>query len=299
MLSAKSALGESDATYDWLDYEHKQKQALEDTRLLYVAATRAVKRLYLLFRTQNEQEFKSPPALSLLRRIWAAVEHDVVWIDTAVTTEIAPAIIRAELQRVPLAWAGSTPLSPPLEIVANPPEPIADSFEIRLGNTLHQTLEGIARTGAANWTRLPPQRQLAVVTQLLRQQGLADAEIEAAALTIAAAAAGMLADERGAWLLDAAHTEAVSEWELLTAGGKRFVIDRSFVDGDGVRWIVDYKSALPQSGETPDAFARREAEMYRPQLQNYRDVIRTFETRPLRMALYFPRLTYWIEIEEQ
>src|SRR5690606_39347006 len=25
VLSAKSALGESDATYDWLDYEHKQK----------------------------------------------------------------------------------------------------------------------------------------------------------------------------------------------------------------------------------------------------------------------------------
>src|SRR5690606_39681279 len=56
VLSAKAALGERDAAQDWLDYEHKQKQALEDTRLPYVAATRAGKARYPSLRTLHEHD---------------------------------------------------------------------------------------------------------------------------------------------------------------------------------------------------------------------------------------------------
>src|SRR6185369_749409 len=119
-MAVRSTTSTDDPTYAWLDYEHKQKRALEDTRLLYVAATRAIKRLYLLFSTNSEDEFKSPATNSLLSRIWAAVEAEVKWIDItaqqidtpiASSTEIQ-SVKDSTLQRVPATWP--IPIAAPL-----------------------------------------------------------------------------------------------------------------------------------------------------------------------------------------
>ncbi|PWG74317.1 hypothetical protein DF186_18525, partial [Enterococcus hirae] len=56
-------------------------------------------------------------------------------------------------------------------------------------------------------------------------------------------------DSRGQWLLKP-HQNAVCEWELTGMVNdeqgrsvvRNFIIDRSFVDDAGVRWIVDYKT---------------------------------------------------------
>ena len=48
----------------------------------------------------------------------------------------------------------------------------------------------------------------------------------------------------------------------------RVVIDRSFVDAAGVRWIVDYKTSSHE-GAGLDEFLDREQERYRPQLERY------------------------------
>ncbi|HEY3698316.1 MAG TPA: UvrD-helicase domain-containing protein, partial [Spongiibacteraceae bacterium] len=105
-LAAKSAMGGADDTiYRWLEFEHKQQKRLEDTRLLYVAATRAIKRLYLLFRTNDAQEFKTPSSHSLLNRIWDAVQAEVIWSDA-----LAPALVYEEIDdaaillRIPAHW---------------------------------------------------------------------------------------------------------------------------------------------------------------------------------------------------
>lgn len=298
VLSVKSALGSGqDATYDWLEYEHKQKQALEDTRLLYVAATRAVKRLYLLFRTQNEQEFKNPAANSLLRKIWSAVEHDVFWVDDGVGSTVVEAITAQLLQRVPLAWHRSARLiAEPAGEASNPPQPIVSSVEIVIGNTVHQMLEGLVRYGAASWRKSSVEAKSSIAEQLLRQHGIATADLRNGVTAVLQAVDAMLADARGAWLLRAEHQESVCEWELLTGQGKRFVVDRSFVE-EGARWIVDYKSSFPHAGEPIEAFAQRELNVYRAQLQNYRDVVCEFESRPIRLALYFPRIAHWVELD--
>jgi ATP-dependent exoDNAse (exonuclease V) beta subunit len=298
VLSVKSALGEQDATYDWLDYEHKQKQALEDTRLLYVAATRAIKRLYLLFRTPNEQEFKSPPAHSLLRKIWAAVASDVIWIDGATAPVESESITSKLLQRVPLTWQQSMPLYLSAAAdAANPPQLVASSLEITVGNVVHKILEAVTRYGAQFWRNASSAEKSLKVAQLLNQQGIAGADIDVATGTIVQTLESMLADTRGNWLLRGEHQESVCEWELLTADGKRFVIDRSFVE-NGARWIVDYKSSLPYTGESITAFAQRELNSYRAQLQNYRELVRAFDARPIRLALYFPRIAHWLELND-
>ena len=95
------------------------------------------------------------------------------------------------------------------------------------------------------------------------------------------------------------HQEAASELALngmIEGQLVRATIDRTFINSDGVRWIVDYKTSRPVSGEGVDGFMSGEEERYRSQLQLYAALIRQLEeNRPLRTALYFPMFDGWIE----
>lgn len=63
------------------------------------------------------------------------------------------------------------------------------------------------------------------------------------------------------------------------------IIDRTFV-AEGIRWIVDYKSSEPESGETETAFITREMETYKEQLLRYQKLLSSTETLPVKTALY-------------
>ena len=65
------------------------------------------------------------------------------------------------------------------------------------------------------------------------------------------------------------------------------VIDRTFIDADGVRWIIDYKSGQHQGADL-EAFLQQEAERYAGQLQTYQQLFAQMEDRPIKTALYFP-----------
>ena len=107
-----------------------------------------------------------------------------------------------------------------------------------------------------------------------------------------------LEDEHGRWLLSA-HAEARSEYALsLLEDGKlkTGIIDRRFVDADGTRWIVDYKTSR-HSGTDLDAFLERERLRYAPQLERYASLIRGLEARRVKVALYFPLLRRFLPWE--
>ena len=72
-------------------------------------------------------------------------------------------------------------------------------------------------------------------------------------------------------------------------------IDRTFVDDDGVRWIVDYKTAFHE-GAGVEEFLGGQVESYRAQLERYARLMRKWDARPVRAALYFPLLQEWREI---
>jgi len=74
----------------------------------------------------------------------------------------------------------------------------------------------------------------------------------------------------------------------------RAVIDRSFVDDNGVRWIVDYKTSRHE-GAGLEAFLDSEQERYRPQLERYASLVRKLGSEPVRVGLYFPLLGAWRE----
>jgi ATP-dependent helicase/nuclease subunit A len=301
-IAANAAIGgESDAIYRWLEYESKQQKQLEDTRLLYVAATRAIKRLYLVFRTKDAEEFKSPATNSLLCRIWPAVQSEVIWSDAASALISGHEVDEEVLVRVPLDWHLQHERAMQLTVTENVPAAIAYSLEAMVGTALHRLLELLARYGIAHWLERSVREREVLVTQILQQIAVSREDIAPANVQVIAAIETMLADQRGRWLLSNEHSEAVAEWDLISAG-KRYVIDRSFVevenalDRECTRWIIDYKNSAPRVDESIEKFVQREMDSYRAQLLLYRELVSSFDKRKIRTALYFPRVAHWVEV---
>jgi ATP-dependent exoDNAse (exonuclease V) beta subunit len=116
----------------------------------------------------------------------------------------------------------------------------------------------------------------------------------AAVARVIDAVQSMLGDERGRWLLDAAHADSATELALSgRIGGEllHVVIDRSFVVS-GRRWVVDYKLS-PHEGGSLDEFLDREQQRYATQLQRYAELARRLGPEPVSVGLYFPLQRAW------
>ena len=73
------------------------------------------------------------------------------------------------------------------------------------------------------------------------------------------------------------------------------VIDRTFVDAQGVRWVVDFKTSTHEGGGV-EAFLDEEVNRYRAQLTRYAKLMKLLRPdEPVRAALYFPLLRAWRE----
>ena len=320
LLAAVGARGsEDDEVYACVTRLLKQHQELEDGRLLYVAATRARRRLHLLAqlkikRTQSSQTpVRAPPRSALLSKLWPALQGDferaAAQAGEPTTSAIAP--------------AASNPMSYPLRRIAphwNPPElpqPVQwrsprQEEEIRdaavefswageaarhIGTVVHRFLQRVAEEGLDAWDARGVDAMDDVLSLALKQEGVLAAERETALARVRQALAGVLADPRGRWILSSEHQDALSEHRLageLDGAFVNVVLDRTFVDQHGVRWIVDYKTGVHEGGDR-DAFLDRERERYRDQLERYAALLARIEPRPIRLGLYFPLLGGWRE----
>ena len=72
------------------------------------------------------------------------------------------------------------------------------------------------------------------------------------------------------------------------------VIDRTFCDENGQRWVVDYKTSSHEGADV-EGFLNREQERYRFQLDRYAALMRLIDGRPVKRGLYFPLLKGWRE----
>jgi len=131
-------------------------------------------------------------------------------------------------------------------------------------------------------------------------QGVPAARLDLCAETVEGCLDRTLRSERGRWLL---HGHADAACELALSGmvdGElvHAVIDRTFIDEQGVRWIVDYKTSRPDPGEELAGFVSREACRYAPQMAVYRQLMAALDgVVPLRVALYFPLAEAWYEFD--
>jgi ATP-dependent exoDNAse (exonuclease V) beta subunit len=304
--------GEHDRLYDYLGRLEQDKGRYESGRLLYVAATRARSTLHLLGSVKRGPDgaLKNPAANSLLALLWPVVQEEFAAEHANSTppelVAAAPAA-SANLRRHTAGWQ-APPLPPAVTWQAGAALPVPDAMpEVEfdwasettrhVGSVVHQTLQQIGRDGLARWplTRiesLAPGFRLA-----LARQGVPEAKLDQAVTRVHEALQRTLGDSRGAWLFDPTHTEARSEYALTLIEHGRPVtarMDRTFVDAQGVRWIIDYKTSTHEGGGL-DTFLDREQERYREQLERYAEILRRADHRSVRLGLYFPLLGGWRE----
>jgi ATP-dependent exoDNAse (exonuclease V) beta subunit len=305
LLAADDHSGKGEPTlYNYLQQRRAEKSLLEGTRLLYVGATRAVRRLLLTASLGTDPRtgaLRPPPARSLLSPIWDSCQQQAVSHDPALLP--APASLPAQrplarLRTLPAAMAPAPQAQPG----GNVPARAANLTERSVGTVVHLALEELSARAILpeQVSDSDRQRWRAQLVRLgLWGDGLAaaTAEVEQSVLTTLAAGGA------GRWLLGGGHRQARSEWALTSVDPEgaiqELVIDRTFIDAaTGLRWLIDYKNSRPAPGQSLEEFLAGQGAAYREQLLRYRRALREMGPEPLRCALYFTALGHLHHLPE-
>ena len=289
--------------------EQNKRDAFEHQRLLYVAATRARQHLVLSACLDPDKDEIKPTSGSLLADLWPTVGEDFVEAleqsPEAVTPSDETSLPDQSIFRVPTGWqpqlGEALPYKPELPPRERSPEIEFNWVGIqarRNGTVLHRLLEQVGRVGLENLDAGMRNRLSERIPKLLMALGTDRETAESNAPVIAEAFEQTLSSDPGRWILSGKHREAACELAisgLIDGQLVHVVIDRTFVDEDGVRWIIDYKSGYHEGGDL-DTFLHEEAERYRDQLATYRRLFEQMGDANVRAVLYLPRHGRLVEV---
>jgi ATP-dependent exoDNAse (exonuclease V) beta subunit len=283
----------------------KRKGRYEEGRLLYVAATRAKRRLHLLGHAAfNSKGEIKPASSSLLASLWPALGDYWEALEPPEDGDVGPADTRPQppLRRLPSGWSAPA-VPPPVKTAPDVLESIqgvefdwAGDLARAVGVVAHRLLQYLAENGVPE-QGVDSLRSASVI--LLRREAVGEDQLEEGLTLVRQALENTLASKRGRWIIHVGHRDARSEYPLTAVVDGRvrhMILDRTFIDEEGVRWIIDYKTGRHE-GADPEAFLDREQERYREQLEAYARAFRAMEERPVRVALYYPLMDGWREWE--
>jgi len=300
LIAVRGAVRSRDAVYDLVRSVEKVRESNELARLLYVACTRAETELHMFGHLPEASDL--PTRGSLLSLLLPDGEEG--------------GCFGAGIHQLQENNDTGVERRSPLFRVKSPP-PLADAEEEQtmlseseyfwagpeaapVGNAVHAALQRIAEKGVEQWSESDTAAETGRMRRQLIGEGLSGESLANAVRRAESVLHRVLISRRGAWLLSAAHDDAHCEWELSSSHEEEIahhIIDRSFIDAGGIRWIVDYKTASHEGGD-PDAFLAEEAKRHAPQLHRYAATLRMLEPdRKVRTALYFPAFDGWCEIE--
>jgi ATP-dependent helicase/nuclease subunit A len=316
LLAPVQAAGDDDSpVYAFVKGLDREKQAYEDARLLYVAATRARRRLHLIAAAEIRHRNGIPQTCaprpdSLLARLWPAVEGQFRQAFAAQSggegeIETPPTEQGPGLRRLVAGWR----LPPAPAAAAWWPEAVTEGGAAQavefdwagetirhLGTVVHRCIQRLAEDGIEAWDKERIRAGLGFYRRALQRLGVPEADLDWAGRRVAEALENLIDDEKGRWLLGP-HPDAENEYAVsgLHEGVLiNIIIDRTFVDDRGTRWVVDYKTSSHEGGATEE-FLDREQARYRDQMRTYAALMAGLDDRPVRLALYFPLLRGWRE----
>ncbi|MBI5826645.1 MAG: UvrD-helicase domain-containing protein [Deltaproteobacteria bacterium] len=305
----KKTGGMESPIYGLLRKIDRDKREIEKTRLLYVAATRAKKRLYIFGHVRGAAEGGfSINRQSLLSTIGHVIKDDMITRRTGPVDndadEGAGQRRTLRLKRLPLSWR-LPDAAPPVRTDMGAIERTAGQEplfywageEIRhLGTIVHRYLCRIAGEGLALWDRDRVVAEKGRMEASLCALGLGRRKAKERGAEAADILLKALDDERGRWALEG-HDEGSVELALTGVVDNeivRVVIDRTFVE-ENVRWVIDYKTSRHEGGSL-EGFLQSEKERYTAQLEKYAELLKAGgETREIRKGLYYPALSAWVE----
>jgi ATP-dependent exoDNAse (exonuclease V) beta subunit len=304
VMGARPGVGDEDRLFEFLRHQQRDAAALEAERLLYVACTRAKRQLRLtavLDAQHPSNQSRPPKSGSLLAVLWpvAAAEFAVAESDAAAQPAGPPR--GGPLLRVPRDWAPSMTGASPTPTLPQSPLPRIETLVFdwagetarRVGSLVHAELQSMTIDSIDE--AMIRSREMHF-RRWLALHGVPGERLPEAAARVVDALLAVLGDPRGRWILQAAREDAREQALSGRVEGAiaRVIFDRSFVDEQGVRWVIDYKTSRHVGGGLQE-FLDREVERYRPQLQRYALLAQKLGPEPVRLGLYFPLMRQWRE----
>ena len=269
----KAAHHEQCLLYNYLGKLDAQKNCYELQRLLYVAVTRAKKRLYLL---DNSEKNTQGSFRSLLQ--------NQVFISTEHTNELAIAGSLPTLYRLPIAFyhEASFPSEPQKNTA---PLIITNTMPRLIGIVAHEMLQWVCEHHPENFTDIP----WALARHQLKAFGFEGHELKAAEHILTTQLSALFNDKIGQWIIKD-HPNARNEYELLVMSQNNLatkIIDRTFFD-KGTRWIIDFKTGHDDT--TTETH-------HRQQVEDYARLFTDNGNDPIRCGLYYLSSNRWLDWE--
>lgn len=166
-----------------------------------------------------------------------------------------------------------------------------------IGTVVHAALELFGSSPELP-TRADIEERRDVYRHQLVRHGVPERDLNRATNLVVEALTRTVEDQHGRWIFSPRHREACGELSLTGIASGRLtnvVIDRSFVDGEGTRWVIDFKTSRHEGGGREE-FLEQEMDRYRPQLETYVALARGLGPQPVRAGLYFPLLGAFREL---
>jgi ATP-dependent helicase/nuclease subunit A len=314
----------------WVKHRRHQRAQNERVRVLYVAATRAKRALHYVATLDAEQQPRKGTALHAL---WPALERAFNEPSIApLAAQAGRAAANADSGNIQSATPESAnpPVATPLRRLHRLPVPLKEylwedavsvqsltRYEVdaaalmrwtwvgdaarRAGTVVHREFERLTRQGS-----LPTDVERFVSEQrsrwraALHRAGVLATDLDSMTQRVSVAIGRCLADESGRWVLS--RHGPFDEVEFAVSGvvdGSLVngVLDRCFVDEQGVRWVIDYKSTTHEGGDL-EFFLSEQIRRYTPQLTRYARLVSALGPEPVRAGLYFPWLQRFLDLGE-
>jgi ATP-dependent helicase/nuclease subunit A len=325
VMAARPPVGAgTDRLFEFLRRQAREAAGLEAERLLYVACTRAKYQLHLSATIGWREDLDEPAAEDADEATDAPAKADtplpwkpfagsllaVLWPVVGREFEIAPpgeapapqaALRGGPLRRVPRDWSphapqplgGMTPGAAGLR-EETPAFDWAGETARRVGSLVHAELQ-VMDLAHADETAI--RARAAHFKRWLALHGVPSERLRDASERVIAALIGVHRDPRGRWILRSGYRDDFREHALSgywRGEVLRAVFDRSFIDEQGTRWVIDYKTSQHTGGGLEE-FLEREVGRYRPQLERYARLAKKLGPEPVRVGLYFPLMRAWRE----
>jgi ATP-dependent helicase/nuclease subunit A len=323
-LAGVTATGSEDSPlYQLLRHERRRKAELESTRLLYIAVTRARKSAALVASQprNSKGDITEPRSSSLLKRIWRELQeqelvNNLELEDYCQDRPLAGSIMYASYpQKTPIRRFNQplqlrdveldklkeqiAALEPAEETQARISDENRFELESTLGTLIHQCLERfVLSNDRSDYLANLDQQHSYWHAQLEHLDLSAQAEEQAIAFVLESVR-NTLTDPDLAWVFDGSLQDSQCEYALTRHDQGRlssFVVDRTFIDNNGVRWIIDYKTAVPGGTQSQEEFIKQQVAEHQLQLQNYRSLFESLDTRPVKTALLLTSVPELVEL---
>jgi ATP-dependent helicase/nuclease subunit A len=299
--------------YDYINSTDKAKQSYEDARLLYVATTRTKKTLHLIghagVKEKKEELTCEAQSRSLLGHLWPTVKSFYeMHMPTSLTKneEETIVLINQENRRLKKNWKQpDIPAAISWQHAEEDNDAERELIEFEwagettkhIGSVVHGAIQCIAEQGLEKWTSDYIELEKLGFDIALKQLGVPENERDAAVDRVIRALSNMIQDERGQWILSKEHEKQKNEFAITGVVDNKItnaVLDRTFVDKEGCRWIIDYKTSRHEGGNI-EQFLDHEQERYSEQLNKYATLMKQLGENNIKCGLYFPLLQGWRE----